>query len=51
MTVRQVLRRVMMIGIVIGWTSLSMASEAEQKGNIDLGRSVYKEICFSCHGM
>ena len=51
MTVRQVLRRVMMIGIVIGWTSLSMASAAEQKGNIDLGRSVYKEICFSCHGM
>ncbi len=51
MTVRQVLSTVTMLGIAFGFTPLLMAGEAEQKGNLELGKSVYIEICFACHGM
>ncbi len=51
MTVRQMVQTALMMAMVLSLTPLAMADEAEEKGNIDLDRSVYKEICFSCHGM
>lgn len=37
------------VGLV--WLLLSSSSMATEKGDLALGESVYKEICFSCHGL
>lgn len=51
MTVRQMLCAVTLLALTFGYTPLLMADEAEKKGDYELGKSLYKEICFACHGM
>ena len=36
---------------LLPFTPLLMAGESEQKGDLVVGKRVYKEICFSCHGL
>ena len=51
MTVKRVLYVVMIFGLMLGYTSLLQAKEADKKGDYELGKALYKEICFACHGM
>ena len=37
--------------VILLLTSPAMAQTAAKKGDLVIGESVYKEICFACHGL
>lgn len=51
MTVRQVVSALVVAAMLVSFMARAMAGEAEEKGELALGKSVYNEICFACHGM
>ena len=51
MTVSQVWRAIATIAVLVSFAPNVRAGDVEQQGDLQLGKSVYKEICFSCHGL
>lgn len=42
---------VFIIVLILGVLTFSSEAEEDKKGDLVLGEAVYKEICFSCHGL
>lgn len=51
MTVRRVVSPMITLALLCGIAVVSEAGESQQKGDLAVGKNVYMEICFSCHGM
>jgi len=50
-TERRALLTLILFTVVLLLTSPAMAQTAAKKGDLVIGESVYKEICFACHGL